>query len=552
VSPFFFYTLDGTPGGPAEVVRLDGQTGVVKWRFEMPGGTVGHTLARGDGLAVCGDNIVALGAGGKIFVLDAADGQVTARTKVKEKKVSRKAAKNNKSSFFYTRKKSLCFSLRLCVSRRCRFGAAVALRARALTGLGKTAEAMLLLAPLLEQVPDLPETWRAQAEICEKMNWTTEAQTAWLRHMVRTHQVASPRLRASSGLLRLIPVGSVTADPVQIGDTVYFGSCSGSLLAINAVTLEITEQKVPPPVVRLGRKNGQLVVFGAGKSEQVVRAWGEADAPPKDPALLDVDTLPPEWRQAKPATDPPVFCVNGKYYSVGVNGVITMTDNGNRASFRSKVPGIHGWRLYLAPQGPLGYDNDCVYALDEHLCPASRLLDVEADKPKPNFAAPVPLTSALASDGQTICFVTSEPEAKGRQARLQIWSADGKSKLREEPLVARAGFDVTGWKQRLFPVAGGYLLSESQLVWVSALPDVRVWRFGGSDRPAKPGTTTLAARMSPKAFGARRGELPSFTLPAVTRGKLFVGCNEGILVFDLDHVAARGADAVEAPSTVPQ
>ena len=544
------YALDGAPGGPSEVVRLDGQTGVVKWRFEVPGGAGGQALATGHGLAVCGYNVVALGAGGRIFVLDAASGQLTARLTVTGRLTFQPEVRGD-LLLVGTDEAIRGLPLAGCAAGPARNrAAAAALRATALTGLGKTAEAMLLLAPLLEQAPDLAETWRAQAEICEKMNWTTEAQTAWLRHMVCTHQVESPRLRASSGLLKLIPAGRVTADPVQIGDAVYFGSCTGSLLAINAMTLEMTEQKVPLSVVRLGRKNGQLVVFGADKSEQAVRAWGEADAPPTDPAQLDVDALPPDWRQARPFPDPPVFRVNGKLYSPSVNGAIIMTDDGKRASFRSKVPGINGWRLYLAPQGPLGYDNDCVYALDENLCPASRILNVEPDTPK--VATPVPVTSTLASDGQTICFVTSEPEAKGSHARLQIWSADGKSKLREEPLVSRAGLDGAGWKQRLFPVAGGYLLAESQLVWVSALPDARVWRFGGSDMPAKPNTTALAARTAPRALGARRGEVPPYTLPAIARGKLFVGYKEGILVFDLDHVAARGADALETPAAVPQ
>ena len=127
------------------------------------------------------------------------------------------------------------------------------------------------------------------------------------------------------------------------------------------------------------------------------------------------------------------------------------------------------------------------------------------------------------SDGSTICLLT----IKERRWLLQIWSIDGKEKLREQ-VVVRPG-QVEGDRGRLVPLHKGYLFSGGELTWLSRSAEVPPWRFGPG---AEPG------RAVPRPSDHVR---PRYGVPVITNGLVFVACRDGgIYVFD--------ALAITAPS----
>src|SRR5262249_38908483 len=142
--------------------------------------------------------------------------------------------------------------------------------------------------------------------------------------------------------------------------------------------------------------------------------------------------------------------------------------------YATPLKGIEQWQIHLTPDGPLGYGKGGVYALDEHLCPAAKLIGLrgaDADRPFD--------VSLLASDGRTLGLLGWD---RGVYV-LQIWTRDGKRKIREQEVLP-PGY-LRGHTGRLIPLAGGYLLSGGEVLWVPAAADRRVWRFNFGESPEK-------------------------------------------------------------------
>jgi hypothetical protein len=186
--------------------------------------------------------------------------------------------------------------------------------------------------------------------------------------------------------------------------------------------------------------------------------------------------------------------------------------------------GADRWNVHFGPAGQLEYGDGGVFRLDEQLRPHERLIDAGADRysRKPH---PVEL---LASDGRTIAVSVRRSE----QPVIQVWTADGREKLREEP----ASFGPLNPEdaQRLAVLNDGYFFSGDELLWVPNDPARPAWRFALQPLPRHP-----LRQQDPWDRG--------FGIPRLVHGKVYVSCNDGgVFVFDT-RVVTGGPPDPERP-----
>jgi hypothetical protein len=140
------------------------------------------------------------------------------------------------------------------------------------------------------------------------------------------------------------------------------------------------------------------------------------------------------------------------------------------AEHKTTLSGIESWNIDLGPGVPLGFGTGGVYRLDEQrLVPVEKLIDSGGERGRPNAV------HLLAGDEHTICFFSWRRD----QPVLQLWTRDGKTKLREEPASSDAGGSRNDPHQRnrLIALRDGYLFSGDELVWLPRDAARPAWRF---------------------------------------------------------------------------
>ena len=209
---------------------------------------------------------------------------------------------------------------------------------------------------------------------------------------------------------------------------------------------------------------------------------------------------------------------NGRLYRPVHKGHVRVLDGQSLATHQTALEGIESWNYYVGPGGPLGYGTGGVYALDDRLVPVRKLIDAGGDRGNRRPYS-VPL---MAAEGRTLAVAVYRSD----QPVVQVWSADGREKVREEP--AFFGGAAHAEAGRLTAMGGGYLLSGDELAWVPADRQRPPWRFALQPLPRRP-----MRHHSLHDLG--------FGVPRLVGGKLFVACRDGgIFVFDPDRVTAPG------------
>src|SRR5258706_7546676 len=247
-------------------------------------------------------------------------------------------------------------------------------------------------------------------------------------------QTKNPTTRPG-GAAKQIKTAQSLVTPVAVNDSVYFCAKDGSFYAINTDTLEITDQKkLIEPVQRFIRDGSKLKAESLQPTPQTVIDFDSPiDGP--DPENIDPSgsatkingkSIPLKFRQHLLA-EKQIVLFQDKLFRPTSGGTIRILENGKMSEYKSEVVGIGLWKIALLPQGPMGYDNASVYALDEHLCPTKRLINVDPDVGRWSQAH---INSFLDSNEKTLCFVS----AYNNKARMMIWSPHGTKKFREVPV----------------------------------------------------------------------------------------------------------------------
>lgn len=293
------------------------------------------------------------------------------------------------------------------------------------------------------------------------------------------------------------------ADLKAAGDAVYAGTSAGRVLKINTRSLDVERTEVPGTIARLaGSETVKAHFYGGSPRDLGSRSDDDPPAPVKGPG---------EWNTVS-GLDGPVVRWNGKYYRPLGGGAVRELDGDTVREHKSKLEDIRQWQIHVSPWGAVGYGTGGVYELDDHLCPARRLIELPAGRE----------VQLLAGDAKTLGVVTH-----GRKtAVLQVWTRDGSRMLREQEVVPPG--PVGRGAEHLLSVAGGYLLAAGDVTWVPAGADGSAWRFGFGEKPG---------RALPKIHFAHAS---LFGRPVVRDNLLFVGCRDGaVYVFDLNAVTRR-------------
>jgi len=379
------------------------------------------------------------------------------------------------------------------------------LRARCLHALGKTNEAWTELAELLDADPERAEAWTLRADLSRAAGHPFDEIAARCRHLELTGRDTSPELRERWGLVKRIATGNdLRADLKAAGGTVYAGTSAGRVLKIDTRSLAVDRAEFPGT---LGRLSGTETVkaYSYGGDWRELGAWSDADP-------LGRVTGPPEWRVASGLDGPPVRWGDRHYRPVS-GGVVRVLDGDRVRSYQTRLEPIRQWQIHVSPWGPpLGYGTGGVYELDEHLCPARKLI----------AAAVGSEVTLMAGDARTLGLLTY----KNSLPVVQVWTRDGTRMLREQAV--RPTGALGRGIDHLVAVGGGYLLAAGDVAWVPASADGAAWRFGFGDNPG---------RALPRIHFAHAS---LFGKPLVRDNLLFVGCRDGaVYVFDLDAVVRR-------------
>src|SRR5258706_1005817 len=235
-----------------------------------------------------------------------------------------------------------------------------------------------------------------------------------------------PRIRTSFPLtahyLQKLPTDEFQITPEQVNATIYFGDPNGRISALNPQTLQVEKHKLGNGFYGLSREGTKLKAAldqpfrfqTIAEFDQPIES-GDSDDVFDMSRKLGGYELPNDWLM--PA---PTVYFRGKYYSCAV-GSVKVLDKGVASEFKTPLKNLKFWKIALLPTGPAGFDNWGVFELDEHLCPIKRVINLR-NAPNENH-----ITSCLAGDGQTLCFVSTGSNTTW----MQIWSLDARSKLRE-------------------------------------------------------------------------------------------------------------------------
>jgi len=363
-------------------------------------------------------------------------------------------------------------------------------------------------------------------------------------------QIANPTTRPVVAAKQMKTAQSLVT-PVQVNDTIYFAARDGSFYSIKTGSLEWqTLPKLIEPVHRLMRDGTKLKADSLQAAPQTAIDFGTSidsmDPENMDPSgtatKLNGKSLPNKFRQHL-TPEKQVVLYQDKFWRPLSGGTIKVLEGGHVTEYTSEVVGIGFWKIALLPQGPLGYDNTSVYALDEHLCPTKRLINVDPDVGRWSQAR---VNSFLASNEKTLCFVS----AYNNKARMMIWSPHGSKKFREVPVTYNETATTEG--NRLALLGDGYLFCGGEITWLPI----------GNGAPVRFTTQAViaAAAQQPSLRAQRRtmtvapstSKVPNFTPPVVTAQRIFVGHASGsVYVFETRTFAGSSTAASDTATTSP-
>jgi hypothetical protein len=358
-------------------------------------------------------------------------------------------------------------------------------------------------------------------------------------------QIKNPTTQPIAAAKQLKTAQSLVT-PVHINDTVYFAARDGSFYSVKTDTLELTEQKkLIEPVQRLVRDGTRLKAESLQPTPQTAIDFGspidKIDPENMDPSgtatKIGGKSMPLKFRQHLTG-EKQVVLYQDKLWRPVSGGNIKMLENGKITEYTTSVVGMGIWKIALLPQGPLGYDNASVYALDEHLVPTKRLINVDPDVGRWSQSR---INSFLASNEKTLCFVS----AYNNKARMMIWSPHGSKKLREVPVTFNETATTDG--NRLAVLGDGYLFCGGEITWL-AIAGGAPLRF--TVQPTTPAAApSVRAQRRSMTVAPAAAKTPNFTPPIITEERIFVGHASGnVYIFETSAFAtaekggARSAD----------
>jgi outer membrane protein assembly factor BamB len=465
--------LNGDRDTKSEVVRLQGETGKIVWRFGLPRGAWRSTHWEHrhgayphlfqDAIALLGNRLLAIGGEGALYFLDPATGKLEA-----------KASLGGEHFLFPTLvgdQLIVCTSDELrSVPLRMVLGQSspderdlAVLAAECLAKTGQIPQAFKELDAVLHDFPEFQPAWAARVDLCrlDKRSW--QEVEARCRVLELTGKETDPVLHEKFGLVKRIATGqNLRTSLVRLQDSLFFGTEAGFVFELDTRSLDIVEKKEQPAAVLSLTPTGKL------KAHFDDRSAGDVAEFPGESAIKRIadrhngalgGEVPVRWR--------------GKQYLALKGGHVRVISPRGEEEHRTKLEGVTHWNIHFGPAGPLGYGGGGVFALDDNLCPIRHLVKLEPWERQKGPRSP----TWLASDRTTFAYGLADGEAGGE---IHVRSLDGKKALKAvnyRGAVRRS----RGESVRLSSCGDGYLFAGQELVWAPATDVGHPWRFSVGD-----------------------------------------------------------------------
>jgi outer membrane protein assembly factor BamB len=465
--------LNGDRDTKAEVVRLQGETGKVIWRFPLPRGAWRSTHwehRQGayphlfqDALAPVADRLLALGGEGALYFLDPATGKLQARAKLGGEPFLFPALVGE-NLIFCTSDELRAVPLKLVLGQSAPDERDLAvLAAECLGKTGQLPQAFKGLDSVLRDFPEFPPGWAARVELCRLDNRPWQEVEARCELLELTGKEADPSLHERFGLVKRVATGqNVRTGLVRFQDSLFFGTAAGYVFELDTHCLEIIGKNEQPAAVL------SLTATGKLNARFDDRTSGDVAEFPGEGAIKGIAAK----HTGAPGGAQPVAW-RGKLYLPLKGGHIRILSPGGVEEHKSQLEGITHWRVHLGPAGPLGFGGGGVFALNDNLCPIRMLMTL-----KPWALQKEPRSPTwLASDRTTFaCFLADA----GSGGELHVRTLDGTKAWKP---VEHRGAVARGWGEgeRLIACGDGYLFAGQELVWAPATGDGRPWRFAVGD-----------------------------------------------------------------------
>jgi outer membrane protein assembly factor BamB len=466
--------LNGDRDTRAEVVRLQGETGKVVWRFPLPRGAWRSTHwehRQGaypqlfqDALAPVANRLLAVGGEGALYFLDPATGTLEAKARLGGELFLFPALVGD-NLILCTSDELRAVPLKMVLGQSSPDERDLAvLAAECLARTGQLPQAFKELDAVLRDFPEFQPAWAARVDLCRLDRRPWQEVEARCRLLELTGKEVDPVLREKYGLVKRFATGqNIRTGLVRFQDALYFGTEAGYVFELDTRCLEIVEKKEHQAAV--------LSLSPAGKLRAHFddRSSGDVAEFPGVIAMKRVADL----HNGAVSGDPPVRW-RGKQYLPLRGGHVRVNSPAGVVDRKTPLVGITHWRIHLGPAGPLGYGGGGVFALDDDLCPVRKLVQFE-----PGAFQKEPRSPAwLASDRTTFAYGMADGE-------IYVRSLDGKKawKVVDYRGAVRRG---RGESVRLSPCGDGYLFVGQELVWAPATDAGQHWRFAVGDPEPDP------------------------------------------------------------------
>jgi hypothetical protein len=364
-------------------------------------------------------------------------------------------------------------------------------------------------------------------------------------------QIKGPTTRPVVAAKQFKTAPSLTT-PVLVNDTVYFAAKDGSFYTIKTDTLQMSAlPKLIEPVQRLLRDGTSLKAESLQAIPQTAIDFGTSidsiDPQDMDPSgtatKLNGKNLPLKFRQHLTGEKQVLF-YQDKLWRPVMGGSVKVLENGKVTEYTSQLGGVGLWKIALLPQGPMGFDNSSVFALDDHLVPTKRLINLEAEVGRYSQAR---INSFLASNEKTLCFVS----AYEKKARMMIWSPHGSKKFREASVTYNETVTTEG--NRLALLGDGYLFCGGEITWLPISGGAALRFTTQAQAAAAAAQPSLQARRrSAMTVSPSTSKVQNFTPPVITADKIFVGHASGnVYVLETSVFAGGEKDGARSAEANP-
>lgn len=475
--PFWYkddvIALNGDRENKAEVVRLQGETGKVVWRFPLPRGAwrSSHWEHRQgayphlfqDSIALVGNRLLALGGEGGLYFLDPATGKLEAQARLGgELFLFPTLVGDHLIICTSDELRSIPLKMVLGQSSTDERDLAV-LAAECLAKTDQLPQAFKELDAVLRDFPEFQPAWAARVELCRLDNRPWQEVEARCRLLELTGKETDPVLHEKFGLVKRFATGqNIRTGLVRFEDALFFGTEAGYVFELDTRRLEIVDKKEHPAAILSLTPTGKLSAhFDDRSSDDVAEFPGEI-------AIKRIADM----HNGAVSGDPPVPW-RGKQYLPLMGGHVRVISLAGMVDHKTRLEGITHWRIHFGPAGPLGYGAGGVFALDDYLCPIRHLVKLEPWALQKKPRSPV----WLASDRTTFAYGMDDGEPG---VEIHVRSLDGKKTGKAVHCRGAVGRG-RGKSVRLSSCGDGYLFAGQELVWAPATDVGQPWRFAVGD-----------------------------------------------------------------------